>query len=65
MKAQRAVLPKDLPILIVGGVRPEAMGEWLEAGANGFGVGSGVFKPGDDAARVLEKTRAYVSAQPR
>ena len=62
VKAQRAVLPKDLPILIVGGVKPELMGAWLEAGANGFGLGSGVFKPGNSAAEVLENSRSYVSA---
>jgi 2-dehydro-3-deoxyphosphogalactonate aldolase len=62
VKAQRAVLPKALPILIVGGVKPELMGAWLEAGANGFGLGSGVFKPGDSAAEVLENSRSYVSA---
>ena len=62
VKAQRAVLPKELPILIVGGVKPELMGAWLEAGANGFGLGSGVFKPGNSAAEVLENSRSYVSA---
>jgi len=62
VKAQRAVLPKELPILIVGGVKPELMGAWLEAGANGFGLGSGVFKPGDSVAEVLENSRSYVSA---
>ena len=62
VKAQRAVLPKDLPILVVGGVKPALMGAWLEAGANGFGLGSGVFKPGDSVAEVLENSRSYVSA---
>jgi 2-dehydro-3-deoxyphosphogalactonate aldolase len=62
VKAQRAVLPKELPILIVGGVKPELMGAWLDAGANGFGLGSGVFRPGNSAAEVLENSRSYVSA---
>ena len=62
LKAQRAVLPRDVPILVVGGVKPELMGAWLEAGANGFGLGSGLFKPGNSAAQVLENARAYVAA---
>src|SRR3954452_23588638 len=62
VKAQRAVLPKEMPILIVGGVKPELMGAWLDAGANGFGLGSGVFRPGNSAAEVLENSRSYVSA---
>ncbi len=65
LKAQRAVLPHDLPILVVGSVKPDSLAAWLEAGANGFGLGSGVFKPGDEPAQVLEKARAYVAALPR
>jgi 2-dehydro-3-deoxyphosphogalactonate aldolase len=62
VKAQRAVLPKDVPLFVVGSMKPELMRAWLEAGADGFGLGSGVFKPGDTAAEVLEKARAYVAA---
>jgi 2-dehydro-3-deoxyphosphogalactonate aldolase len=65
MKAQRAVLPKDIPVLIVGSVKPDMMGRWLDAGANGFGLGSGVFRPGNSAAEVLANARAYVNALPR
>ena len=61
LKAQRAVLPKDFPILVVGGVTPERMVAWMEAGADGFGLGSGVFKPGDSPAQVLEKACSYVA----
>jgi 2-dehydro-3-deoxyphosphogalactonate aldolase len=65
VKAQRAVLPRDIPILVVGSVRPESMGDWLDAGANGFGLGSGVYKPGDTPAQVLDKARAFVAALPK
>ena len=61
LKAQRAVLPKALPILVVGSVKPDLMAAWLRAGANGFGLGSGVFKPGNSAAQVLENARSYVA----
>ena len=64
VKAQRAVLPKHVPILVVGSVKPDLMPAWLEAGADGFGLGSGVFKPGDSAGQVLGKARAYVAALP-
>jgi 2-dehydro-3-deoxyphosphogalactonate aldolase len=62
VKAQRAVLPREVPLLVVGGVKPELMGAWIEAGADGFGLGSGLFKPGNSAAQVLENARAYVAA---
>jgi 2-dehydro-3-deoxyphosphogalactonate aldolase len=60
LKAQRAVLPKDVPLLVVGGVQPGNMQPWLEAGANGFGLGGGLYKPGQTPAETLDKARAYV-----
>lgn len=65
LKAQRAVLPKDVPILVVGGIRPDNMQPWLDAGAAGFGLGSGLYKPGQSAAETLEKARAYVAGARR
>ena len=62
LRAQRAVLPKDVPILVVGSVKPDVLRPWLDAGANGFGLGSGVFKPGKGPAQVLESARTYVAA---
>lgn len=62
LKAQRAVLPRDVPILVVGGVKPELLSAWREAGADGFGLGSGLFKPGKSPAQVLENARTYVAA---
>ena len=60
LKAQLAVIPKDVPILVVGGVKPNSMRPWLDAGASGFGLGGGLYKPGQSAAETLEKARAYV-----
>jgi 2-dehydro-3-deoxyphosphogalactonate aldolase len=61
VKAMRAVLPRDVPLLVVGGVRPDNMRAYLEAGANGFGLGSGLYKPGQSPAQVGEQARAYVA----
>lgn len=61
VKAQRAVLPRDVPLIVVGGVKPDNMRPWLEAGANGFGLGSGLYRPGQSAAETAEKARAYVA----
>jgi len=62
VRAQRAVLPKDVPLLIVGGVKPDAVGQWFEAGANGFGLGSALYKPGQSAAQVGQQARDFVAA---
>ena len=62
LKAQRAVIPRDMPILVVGGVRPDTMRPWLEAGADGFGLGGGLYQPGQSPAETAAKARAYVAA---
>ena len=65
LKAQLAVLPKGIPVLPVGGIQPDNMRPWLDAGASGFGLGSGVYKPGQSAAETLQKARAYVAGVKR
>lgn len=65
VKSQRAVLPKDIPLLVVGGVIPDTIPTWLEAGADGFGLGSGLYKPGQSAEQTLANGRAYVAAVTR
>lgn len=62
LKAQRAVLPKDVPVLAVGGVGPETMAPWRAAGADGFGLGSALYKRGATAAGVAAAARAFVTA---
>ncbi len=64
VKAQLAVLPKTVPVVVVGGVTPENLGPYLSAGARGFGLGSGLYKPGMSAAEVGERARRYVAALP-
>jgi 2-dehydro-3-deoxyphosphogalactonate aldolase len=60
LKAQRAVLPPAVRVLIVGGVTPDSLQPWLEAGANGFGLGGGLYRPGQSPEETGEKARAYV-----
>jgi 2-dehydro-3-deoxyphosphogalactonate aldolase len=62
VKAQRAVLPKEVPLIVVGGVTPQAMRPWLAAGANGFGLGSALYRPGQSPQDTLAKARAFVEA---
>jgi 2-dehydro-3-deoxyphosphogalactonate aldolase len=60
LKAQLAVIPKEVPIMVVGGVKPDSMRPWLDAGATGFGLGGGLYRPGQSPAETLDKARAYV-----
>ena len=61
LRAQLAVLPKGVPIIVVGGVKPDSMRPWLDAGAHGFGLGGGLYKGGQSAAETASKARAYVA----
>jgi 2-dehydro-3-deoxyphosphogalactonate aldolase len=54
LKALRAVLPKNIPVLPVGGITTANMKDYWEAGANGFGLGSALYKPGDTAEKVAQ-----------
>jgi len=60
VKAQRAVLPEDVPLIVVGGVTPDKMAAYLEAGANGFGLGGSVYKAGQTPDEVTAQARAFV-----
>ena len=62
IKAQKAVLPKDVPVLVVGGITQGNMKPWTDAGANGFGLGSALYKPGQSADETGRNARAFVEA---
>jgi 2-dehydro-3-deoxyphosphogalactonate aldolase len=62
LKALSAVLPKSAIVIPVGGVDVDQVAPWLAAGAQGLGVGSSIYKPGDDASAVEVKATALVAA---
>jgi 2-dehydro-3-deoxyphosphogalactonate aldolase len=62
VKAQLAVLPRHIPLVVVGGIRPDNMRPYVEAGAAGFGLGSSLYKPGMAAGEVAANARAFVAA---
>ncbi len=62
VKAMRAVLPKTLRLLPVGGITPDNMAPYVKAGATGFGLGSALYAPGLTAAEVGERARAFAAA---
>ena len=62
LKAMRAVLPADVQLLPVGGITPDNMASYLSAGANGFGLGSALYKPGCTAQQVREAAQRFVQA---
>lgn len=61
VKALRAVLPATLRLLPVGGITPERMAAYREAGAQGFGLGGALYAPGVSVAEVGQRARGFVS----
>lgn len=60
IKAWRAVVPKSVPVLPVGGVTPDSMAAYLAAGASGFGLGGALYRAGDDAQAVAPRAAAFM-----
>lgn len=62
VKAMRAVLPPDVRLLPVGGISPDTMRAYHEAGVAGFGLGSALYTPGMAVAQVAENADRFVEA---
>lgn len=62
VKALLAVLPPGTRLMPVGGISAENIPAWRAAGAAGFGLGSSLFRPGDDVPTVRRKASALVAA---
>lgn len=61
VKAIRAILP-PVPLLAVGGIDEQSFADYLAAGADGFGTGSSLYRPGKSPAEIRQKARAMVAA---
>lgn len=65
LKAIRAVLPPGTQVYAVGGAGPDNFADWIKASANGFGIGSALFKPGMTTADIATRARDIVAAYDR
>ena len=62
LRALRAVFPADTRFFPVGGISPASMGDYVDAGAAGFGLGSALYRRGDSPARVSANANAFATA---
>ncbi len=62
LAALRAVLPRTTQVFAVGGVGPENFAQWIAAGANGFGLGTALYRAGDSPATVAQNAAKSVAA---
>lgn len=62
VKAMRAVLPGQVPLLPVGGIGTDNMAAYRQAGASGFGIGSALYTPGQTASATGEAAQRFIQA---
>jgi hypothetical protein len=62
LKAWRAVFPKEVPFIPVGGITPDTMASFVAAGASGFGLGSSLYRPGQSSEQVLASAAMHIAA---
>ena len=56
-----AVVPKSMRICPVGGVTPDNMNSYIDAGAQGFGLGSALYKAGQSVEVTAKNAKAFVA----
>ena len=62
VSALGAVLPNDIDLYAVGGVSNDNLQIWQDAGINGYGIGSSLYKPGTSASSIATSAKALVQA---
>ncbi len=64
LKNWRTVLPKETICLPVGGISPDNMGAYFQAGANGFGLGAALYQAGMSAEQVKHNAQRFIANLP-
>jgi 2-dehydro-3-deoxyphosphogalactonate aldolase len=62
IRALKAVLPPEVPVLAVGGVTPDNLATWVQAGCAGAGLGSALYRAGQPAVRTREQAQRFIAA---
>ncbi|HFI4858949.1 TPA: GntR family transcriptional regulator [Escherichia coli] len=62
IKALKAVLPPNIAVFAVGGVTPENLAQWIDAGCAGAGLGSDLYRAGQSVERTAQQAAAFVKA---
>jgi 2-dehydro-3-deoxyphosphogalactonate aldolase len=62
VKALSAVLPQTARMVLVGGVSTDTPAHYAKSSLAGLGIGSSLYKPGDQASDVRQKAKTFVRA---
>ncbi len=65
LKAIRVVLPAHTRLVPFGGITPETMGPYLDAGASAFGLGSALYRPGMSCGEITQRANEFVAVWQR
>ena len=60
VKAIRAIIPSNIKLIPVGGIEPDTMKPYIDAGAGGFGIGSALYAPGKTRVSVQKSATAFI-----
>jgi 2-dehydro-3-deoxyphosphogalactonate aldolase len=61
LKSINEVLPPSARVFAVGGINAANLAAFWQAGAAGFGMGTGIYRPGDSPQTVHAKASNYVA----
>ena len=62
VRALRSVLPRDIPVYVVGGINPDNLASYIAAGAAGAGIGGELYRPGQDLQITRTQAAAFLRA---
>ena len=62
IKALKAVLPPEVPVFAVGGITPENLHLYINAGCIGAGLGSDLYRAGQSVERTTQQAKAFIKA---
>lgn len=60
--ALRSVLPPEVPLFAVGGIRPDNLADFVRAGCDGAGLGGELYRVGQAPQLTREKAQRFVDA---
>jgi 2-dehydro-3-deoxyphosphogalactonate aldolase len=60
LKSISAVLPEGVSVFAVGGIGPDDLSDFWQAGARGFGIGTGLYRPGMPVDEIEDRAKQYV-----
>jgi len=62
LRSVKTILPEGARVWPVGGVSAGNLGDWVRAGADGFGIGGRLYEPGVQLAVLESRARELIAA---